>query len=160
VAQTAIDVEPDLVEQTARDIEIRGNTFGFVQHQLFASVGKGGGERHGSVTIADNVMKQPATTCLPTILVRAPVRQARSGFRIVNNQLAALGVAFRLITAADVEISGNTVTRTQGCSKVGVHVVGSTNVRILDNRLPGTDPLLLKDKISEGIRESGNTTAP
>ncbi len=70
VALSAVDVEPDVPTQKARNIRIVGNTFGSFAHAMFASLGKGHDPEVGKVVVTDNRMEAVPDSCLPPIVVR------------------------------------------------------------------------------------------
>jgi hypothetical protein len=161
VALTAVDAEPDVPEQTVRNIRVVGNEFGFVTHSVFASVGKGGGDRHGRMVIEQNTMTEAPPTCVPVIFVDVPVRDARrSEYTIRDNRFLARSAAVKLSGVDRVVITGNQVDHTtRGCPPhAAVQLDRSQDVTIDNNRFSGAASVLRAEG-SEGVREQGNSTS-
>ena len=160
VALSAIDVEPDVAEEWARDIRISGNTFGAVHHAIFTDGGKGGGARRGSIVFEDNTQLSVATTCVPPILVAAPSDLRRANYTFRNNTLNTRSVGVRITRANDVVIDGNRFEwRSAGCSiSAGVQLTSAKRVAVTSNAFAGFSTMILRSQSTYTAK--GNTLGP
>lgn len=158
VALSAVDVEPDVAGQQAKNIRVLNNTFGRVSHGMFVSHGKGGAPHVGNVLVADNVMEVEADTCVAPIFVRGPSKDRRSDYTFRDNQLLAKGHGMRLDGLTDVTISGNTIRHVgRACpAAIGVTLYDAHDVSVEGNVFAGAKEAVRQDPRSTNVSEQDN----
>lgn len=116
VYNCAVDIEPDVDTQLARDIRIEGVTFGSVRSAAICNGGQGASPNVRNVSVVGNRMTEPPSSCAGAVHVETSSQhqaggQRRTGYRFVDNSFRSVSYGFVLSGLSDVEISGNTVER-------------------------------------------------
>jgi len=172
VAWANVDLETDDDCEIARHVIVQDNSFGSNGWGVIVNGGFGGDPQVGDLRVVDNVQTGPTidTGILPPFdPCRAPVRILasgslyRSGYTFSGNQFLAPNNAFVFRQIRTVDVSSNSVTFAQpppmGCSsRAGVRLSDSHIVAIIGNAFSGASSVYVKDALSDGITETGNTT--
>jgi hypothetical protein len=124
VAQDAIDVETDVAQEYATNIDIANNNFKYIAGGLLANFGAGGSPNVGTMTFKNNTQTNPLT-CNPLIWGGTPSGSTtRTNYVITGNQLDPYYAMVNLTSVNDVTISNNTdsgAAGNGGCSNSGVY---------------------------------------
>jgi len=159
VAWDAVDIEPDVEQEYARNIQILDNHFGPTRFAILSNEGTGS-STVGDIIMSGNVENGPVTTCTPPVAVEPPTGTYRSGYTMQNNHLLTASDGLDFSRTDNVTVSGNTVTFTGlSCSSfVGVAVTDSHSMTVSNNTFSGAARATQVDTLSTGLRVSNNST--
>src|SRR5262245_36048778 len=172
VAWANVDLETDDDCEIARHVIVQRNSFGTNGWGVIVNGGFGGDPQVGDLKVLGNVQTGPTvdTGILPPFdPCRAPVRILASGslsstgYTFSGNQFLEPNNALVFRQIRNIDVSSNSVTFAQpppsGCnSRAGVRLTDSHTVAITGNAFSGATSVFIKDPLSDGITEAGNTT--
>jgi hypothetical protein len=164
VAWSSVDIETDDNCEIARHVNIVGNQFGANRYGVIASVGFGGGDQVGDVTVTGNTQTEATGLpgeCWAPVRILSPDAIYRTGYSFSGNRFLARRNAFEFRRVKNIDVSSNnvTLTPTTGCGRRnGVLMVDSHTVNITSNVFSGANNVFLADAASDGITSTGNTT--
>jgi hypothetical protein len=160
VTWDAVDVETDVNQEYASNIQILNNTFSTITLSLLSNYGYGYYPNVGNITFSGNIETNAPSTCAGPVGVNKFPGEYRSNYTITNNQLYSGSGGIGIDGVENATIANNTVNFVLlGCNLLaGIVVIDSHTVSVENNSIVGPFTAAVSvDDLSTGVTLSGNS---